>query len=319
MKKLFYTTLVIVCFICISLSLSACVNSEFISKLEFENETEIILDGEYDSETIVLKIYPAKGEYSSVQLIFDKEDYIKIEDVTPTIVIGADYCVIKYKIKPLYNGTVIVSAKSDQIISSNIVKVTIKNVAEKPITDDDENAYLLNYGWNLNKISSFITTRKEIGLSHLKEIISSNGSVYEFINACGDKCKVVFTDDMVSEIYDCQGERKIYPSTGKNIIYASDITTSLKVELQILAESTVKAHLISPATADFPLLAWTYTLGTSTTNCIVVVSYVDSENIFGATIRQNFAINILCNAAGECTWTAMLLGDQYYYNSSLLD
>lgn len=309
----------IACVICISLFFSSCINSEPVNKLEFENETEIILNGENDSETIALRVYPANGNCSSVQLVFDKENYIEIEDSTQTIVIGADYCIVNYKIKPLYNGTVIVSAKSDEITSSNTVKITVENVAEKPITDDDEKFYLQNYGWNLNKISSFVIARKEIGMSALKEILSSDRSTYEFINASGDTCKVIFIDDVVSEIFDCQGERKIYPSDGKYIIYASDITTAMKVDLQTLAISLVKAKLVSPATADFPLFDWGYTLETSTTNCVVVISYVDSQNVFGATIRQNFAINFLCNADGEYIWSAMLLGDQYYFNSSLIE
>ncbi len=301
---------------------TACA-TEPITLLEFESTSDIELKGKYSEETITVFAHPSKCVTSGVSLIADKEGYVEIEKGDTIIAVGKDYYEIEFTITPIYNGIIHLTAKdsSTRVSTGASIKVEITGLEEKPLTDEEERDYLIDYGWTDEMVESFVEIRQQIGLSRLREIINKSEDMakYDFVNEDNDVCNVIFEADQVSEIYDCQGERKLYPSNGNNIIYISDLTTEMKVQLQTLAKTTVKEQLLAPSTADFPLLDWAYTLGTSTTNCVVVVSYVDSQNIFGASIRLNFAINILCGADGEYTWSAMLLGDQYYYNESLLN
>lgn len=321
MKKVTCIVMIVFLFFTV-ICFTACAN-EPITLLEFESTSDIELDGKYSDAIITVIAHPSRCITSGVTLVANKQGYVEIEKGNTSIVVGRDYYKIEFTVTPIYNGTIYLNAKDSVtgVYTADSIKVEISGLEEKPITDKDERDYLIGYGWTTQMVESFIDIRKQIGMSRLKEITNKSEDIarYDFINEDNDICNVIFEAENVMEVYDCKGERKLYPSNGNNIIYISDITTEMKLDLQTLAKKTVRAHLLSPSTADFPLFDWAFTLGTSTTNCVVVVSYVDVQNIFGVSIRQNFAINILCSADGEYTWSAMLLGDQYYYNESLFN
>lgn len=320
MKKATHLLLLFIC--CFTmLGFTAC-GTEPITKLEFETDTNIEFTSEYDEAIITVLAYPSDCKTSDVTLIADKDGYIEIENVQAYISIGTNYRQIEFTIKPLYNGTIYLTAEdsSTKIVTANSIKVTISGLEEKPITDEDEHDYLLDYGWTAQMTESFAETRKQIGLSHLKEITSKSedSQTYNFINEDNDECTVIFNNEIVTEIYDCDGKRKIYPAE-TNILYIKDMTTAMRFDLIDYAEEVVKSKLKSPATAEFPFLDWSYSLDTTTTNRIYVYSYVDAQNIFGAIIRDEFAIKIEYDGDETFNWVFLLLGDQMYYNDAFSD
>jgi len=58
----------------------------------------------------------------------------------------------------------------------------------------------------------------------------------------------------------------------------------------IISKVFVKGRLVSPRSADFPFQD--YKFSNVTNNTIVVESYVDSENAYGAEIRSNYKIRL---------------------------
>lgn len=68
------------------------------------------------------------------------------------------------------------------------------------------------------------------------------------------------------------------------------LTNEEKSKLEIQAESTIKSILKSPSTAKFPnILEWKFYKDKEK---IVIQSYVDSENSFGATVRNEFQLTL---------------------------
>lgn len=58
----------------------------------------------------------------------------------------------------------------------------------------------------------------------------------------------------------------------------------------VISQDFVKRELISPKSADFPLLD--YKFSNVIENAIVIESYVDSKNSFGTEIRNNYTIKL---------------------------
>lgn len=84
----------------------------------------------------------------------------------------------------------------------------------------------------------------------------------------------------------------------------SKTTAVTETQINIMAENYVEAILKSPSTADFPTLAFThYDLGSSKHK---IVSYVDSQNSFGAMIRSNWSVILTYNGgdwSNQGSWT----------------
>lgn len=66
------------------------------------------------------------------------------------------------------------------------------------------------------------------------------------------------------------------------------------------SEEFVKARLRSPSTADFPFLENENSFATAVGDCtFVVLSYVDAQNAFGATVRSSYVARIKYDQAAE--------------------
>lgn len=320
MKK-FIVAICCILFCCIPLFyFTACAGTKPVTKIEFESTSEIVLDSPDQTASFSLYVYPANANTSNVTLKANKDGYFKIEERLEVIAVGQPYRILKFTISPLYNGSITVSAIDAfyNIEASTSIQIKIVDIEEKPITDSEEISYLTSFGWNQAMIDSFVYIRKSINLSPVKEIISTDNQTCTFINGKSDTCKVIFEKNAVSEIYDCMESRRIFPTKGENIIYADDIDTTLKLNLMSLAENVVESFLYSPSSAEFPFFDWTFLLDTSSTNCIYISSYVDSDNLFGVSVRNRFVIKIKCPADSSPDWTALLLDDKYYFNEDLI-
>ena len=77
----------------------------------------------------------------------------------------------------------------------------------------------------------------------------------------------------------------------------------------IICKVFVKGRLVSPISADFPFQD--YKFSKVTNNTIVVESYVDSENEYGAEIRSNYKIRLKLIGSDwgdEDNWEVISLG-----------
>lgn len=303
---------------CSFLCLSACddvISDEPITSIDFETYEDIIIKFKYDSATVKLKVYPANSDTTGVTIFADKNGYVEVGEPKKTWY--TDYVLLSFQIKPLYNGNIYLNAKNadGSIVTTQHISVNITDVEDKPITDATEKEYLIAYGWSTQMVDSFCSAREEIAMSYLKEIITEDDNDYIFTNIDGDECKVVFSNEAVISIFDCDGKRQIYPNEGKFIIFSKDIDISMQAELQILAEQIVKSYLISPSSAEFPWLSWNYTLDNDSTDCIYISSYVDASNVYGTQIRNNFILKIRSDENNDYTWLVLKLGDDYYYQN----
>lgn len=69
---------------------------------------------------------------------------------------------------------------------------------------------------------------------------------------------------------------------------------------QVACEEFVTRQLASPSSAEFPG-PWDFTV-TGAGNEYVVSAWVDAQNMFGASLRQNFTCTVTRDDAAE-TWT----------------
>ncbi|MDF2881572.1 MAG: hypothetical protein K0R54_2129 [Clostridiaceae bacterium] len=91
----------------------------------------------------------------------------------------------------------------------------------------------------------------------------------------------------------------------------SDFTLTLDEEtnLQINSEKVIKDALKSPSTADFPnITEWKFYKDKEK---IIIQSYVDSQNVFGAKLRGDFQITL---APDQKTITSLIIDGKEYLN-----
>ena len=92
--------------------------------------------------------------------------------------------------------------------------------------------------------------------------------------------------------------------SSSNSSSTSRATAVSDTQVNIMAENYVEQVLKSPSTAEFPTLAFTHSdLGN---NKHQIVSYVDSQNSFGAMIRSNWSVVLTYNGgdwANQNNWT----------------
>lgn len=86
-----------------------------------------------------------------------------------------------------------------------------------------------------------------------------------------------------------------------------------EIELHIQAQQFVKQGLKSPSTAEFPTLPYDAT--TDGNGLYRVISYVDSQNSFGAMIRSDWSVTM--RLAGE-KWLLeqLVIGNKKIYDAT---
>ncbi|MEZ4104293.1 MAG: hypothetical protein R3B60_03325 [Candidatus Paceibacterota bacterium] len=114
--------------------------------------------------------------------------------------------------------------------------------------------------------------------------------------------------------------------TNPDIAIETGITDS---QTYIISQNFVKEILKAPATADFPFGEYTHIKNDEDTH--TVTSYVDSENGFGANVRNNWTVTLTHNGgdwATQSNWTldrlifdgeAIYLSDDFENAISTLD
>lgn len=84
----------------------------------------------------------------------------------------------------------------------------------------------------------------------------------------------------------------------------SKTTAVTETQVNVMAENYVEQVLKSPSTAEFPTLEFNYAdLGNNTYQ---IISYVDSQNSFGAMIRSNWSVILTYNGgdwSNQSNWT----------------
>ena len=294
---------------------AACNGDAPVQTIEFENAEDVILEHSYSTAEISVKVYPSDADSSDIALIADKEGYIEIGEATNYTAVGEDYCLVKFEISPLYNGTVTLTAVSEKygISSQTNIKVTVSGKEDMPVTDESERAYLVGYGWSEAMIDSFVSVRSGAKSGRVSEISAVSGSEYTYLNEDDEVCKVVFDGETVTGLYDMDGVRQIYPAKNGVVIGNEDIDNN-RVSLRIFSEDLVESYLNYPLTAEFSLFNWVYMLDAENSDMMYVSSTVEAQNAFGVPSEIPFSIKYRMDSAGEFTWTSAMIGDQYYYN-----
>ncbi len=111
-------------------------------------------------------------------------------------------------------------------------------------------------------------------------------------------------------------------SGGDNPTETIQKTGATDSETHITAQSYVKKILKAPSTADFPLLDYShFDLGN---NKHKIVSYVDSQNSFGAQVRSNYSVTLSYNGgewADINNWTLheLILDGEVIYQEAVIE
>lgn len=316
MKKLIVLCMIAIlaCSFCL---LAACSSGGEapVTSIEFASLEDITLSSSFDSESVDVHVYPADADVSDITLTADIEGYVEIEKMTRLFDFEErPYVVVSFSVSPIYNGTVKLTASSQKYSVSTTTSITVivENADDMPVTDSSEKALLTRGGWSEAMISSFVSVRTQTGTALAASSLTESNGAYTFIGADKDTYKVVFENEEVSSLYDCNGERKIYPNNG--VILTAEKLDDSKAALRANAEKIVRDRLTYPLTADFPLFAWVYNLDTESCDTAFVVSSVTAKNAFGVPIEMTFAIEYKFDKQGNFTWQNMMIDTEFYTN-----
>ncbi|WP_240371482.1 hypothetical protein [Anoxybacteroides rupiense] len=95
-------------------------------------------------------------------------------------------------------------------------------------------------------------------------------------------------EDVDQKIEEIQQEHK--SSNGNNSVKVFSLSEDDKINAWVIAQKAVKDRLKAPSTADFPMYDERFV--SAENGNIVVQSYVDAQNGFGAMIRSNFVVTL---------------------------
>lgn len=86
----------------------------------------------------------------------------------------------------------------------------------------------------------------------------------------------------------------------------------IKASVYVLAKSCVKNHLKAPSTAEFTEM-WNCGFSKGDDNIYMMTGYVDSENSFGAMLREQWSIMAEVNG-DKVSLVMVTIGDQMYFD-----
>lgn len=198
----------------------------------------------------------------------------------------------------------IVIGASNKIVPENSVTNTEKSSVAKK--------YLNISGKKGKKIDSILL---QCGLTDITEIkhdkmldeAHSAGETGYRITSNEIKNIILYLDKKDNVSYLIYANHKLYKK-GKYKASLNDYTITTKEisKWQTYCEEYIKSILKSPSTADFPLYdEWKYS---KNKNKLIVQSYVDSQNGFGATVRSNFQFTI--NIKTEAVTSLIVNGEE---------
>ncbi len=77
-----------------------------------------------------------------------------------------------------------------------------------------------------------------------------------------------------------------------------------EIEVYVMSQQLIEHHLVSPSTADFPVLP--KAVQEVSTGVYRVLSYVDSQNAFGGVVRTDYLIQFsYADSKGIAEWVAL--------------
>jgi hypothetical protein len=216
--------------------------------------------------------------------LFKKYRFYKANDIK----INYIKFTFKPKIKPIYAiifslGVIITIILSNVLNNSQIVNKSVEaSINIDGITND--------------KSIKIIDVLKECGLNDVSSI--EHDELLDNAHVDGEKgyrvnsdginiILYINKDDTVNQVR--WADKDLYKD-GKVVSNISDYVFSIEEQskIQVKCQDIVSQALKSPSTAKFPnITKWAFS---KETEKIIVQSYVDSENSFGATIRSEFQV-----------------------------
>jgi hypothetical protein len=171
-------------------------------------------------------------------------------------------------------------------------------------------------GSNKDKSTQINSTLEQCGIKNIKEV--THDSVLDGAYGASEKGYRIKTDSINNIILYLREDNTVLSiKYADNILYdnnqvvskLSDFTFTLSEEsnLQINSQKMVKNSLKAPSTADFPNInEWKFQKDKEK---IIIQSYVDSQNSFGAILRSEFQITL--NPDGETVTSLIIDGKEY--------
>lgn len=250
-------------------------------------------------------LYSCSGVKDNILENFAEEQFIKndlesyvnglracgLSDLTPKI--GLSYDGYDKKTKTLRFTCVIADFTSDKIDqyyttnynSSNANKLAEVLIKLKKLRDDTATNYTYT-----TKFGRKISVEIDDGYVHEINVNTSKGRNYEYIYS---DCDIIWIDN--NRVYENE-VRNDYQSTYNTDLPNTGTEDVNDDELNIcwaLARDEVKAHLKSPSSAKFP---FSYknkdVLITKSGDIYTVKAWVEAENSFGTTLKNNFTVTI---------------------------
>lgn len=91
---------------------------------------------------------------------------------------------------------------------------------------------------------------------------------------------------------------------------STDISDDLQAGLAVYAEQKVRAHLLSPSTAKFPLYSkYTYR---KEGNVYTISGYVDAKNYFGTELRKKWGVMVEYDGTYSMLICVVIDGETYF-------
>ena len=191
--------------------------------------------------------------------------------------------------------------KTKNIKISEITSIEVNNVFRSlNITTKDKKKYPVKIGLKEYLETTADYLQGKIDVSSYKENIKSLDAQKDGLKAKDKKRKLYWTLGIIGAIFFLfiigSSDDSSTSNTSNNTV-AEQAAPSVPTESQakIMAQGMVKQLLKSPSTADFPSFDYTTT---NVGNQYTVVSYVDSQNGFGAMIRSSWRV-VMTHNGGE--------------------
>lgn len=190
--------------------------------------------------------------------------------------------------------------KTKNIKISEIASIEVNNVFRSlNITTKDKKKYPVKISLKEYLETTADYLQGKIDVSSYKETIKDLDAQKEELKAKDKKRKLYWTLGVIGVIILLfvigRSDDSSISNSNNDVTKQETPSVPDESEANIMAQGFIKQVLKSPSTADFPFLDYTTTIDGSR---YTVVSYVDSENGFGAMIRSNWRV-VMDHNGGE--------------------
>lgn len=198
-------------------------------------------------------------------------------------------------------------------------KKSIKNTTTESKQEDKTISLLTENGLSNEAANSVKKDLESVGIQELSSLEVGSG------NGVDDLQSFAFSGSGVSGVLTIEKNETFYISSGDIVLFDKDkggkidtierylLSDEKRVEFMVKAEEYVKQGLKAPSTAEFESTVFGDWSVSRKDDVVTVVSFVDSQNSFGAMIRDKFIVQ-MSYSNGDCTYLA--IGDTVVFGKA---